>query len=158
MLSMPLTLWTMWVRGCKFFFPVHLSTSCSSSAMPEMLPILLSLTMLLLLPRGKERCLTNQDGPSLRWRRHFLDHLLIGRGRNAGRGVLCWLGESHYGISCSRIHETLVPYWNSHCLEESPSNYLSKRQSSFSGSLIYSLLVVEDGMESPMWAEALLYR
>jgi len=34
---------------------------------------------------------------------------LIGRGRNAGRGVLCCKGESHYGISCPRIYETKVP-------------------------------------------------
>lgn len=45
------------------------------------------------------------------------------------------LGESHYGISCPRIHERLVPSRNSHCLDSSPSNY--RRQSSFSGSLIH---------------------
>jgi len=48
-----------------------------------------------------------------------------------------------HGISCPRIYETLVPCINSHCLEESPSNYLSLSLRSLDH-LFYSHLVVED--------------
>lgn len=117
MLSKPLTLWTMW-EDASFFSLCICPHRAPAQRCLKCYPF--SYFWPCFCFSGKERCLTNQDGPSLRWRRHFLDHLLEEVGT---RGVLCRFGESHYGISCYRIHETLVPYINSHCLEESPSNY-----------------------------------